>query len=84
MVGAGNSACDIACEVSAVAQSTDIAVRRGVHVLPRHLGGRPIDALNGPASSRLPWRVMEDGLVLMLRLAPRGGGGDDRLAFAAP
>jgi dimethylaniline monooxygenase (N-oxide forming) len=68
VVGAGNSGCDIAVDVSAVATSTDLAMRRCVHVLPRHLNGQPVDALNGPLMNRLPWRVMEAGLGAMVRL----------------
>jgi dimethylaniline monooxygenase (N-oxide forming) len=68
VVGAGNSGCDIAVEVSRVAAATDITVRRGVHVLPRHLNGSPIDALNGPLMNRLPWRLMEGMFGTMVRL----------------
>ena len=68
VVGAGNSGCDIASEVSAVAATVDISIRHGVHVFPRHILGRPIDAGNGPLMSRLPWSVFQGGLALMLRL----------------
>ena len=70
VVGGGNSGCDIAVEVSTVASATELAVRHGVHVLPRHLFGRPIDAGNGPVANRmLPWSMFQGGLALMLRLA---------------
>ncbi len=70
VVGAGNSGCDIAAEVSAVAASTELALRHGVHVLPRYLSGRPVDAGNGPIANRiLPWRVFQGGLALMVRLS---------------
>jgi len=69
VVGASNSGCDVASEVSGVAASTDMAVRRGTHVLPRHLFGRPIDALNGPGASRMPWRLQQRMFERMLRLA---------------
>jgi dimethylaniline monooxygenase (N-oxide forming) len=69
VIGASNSACDVASEVSAVAASSDMAVRRGTHVLPRHLLGRPIDALNGPVASRSPWRLQQRMFERMLRIA---------------
>jgi cation diffusion facilitator CzcD-associated flavoprotein CzcO len=68
VIGASNSACDVASEVSGVAASTDMAVRRGTHVLPRHLLGRPVDALNGPLASRIPWRVQQWMFERMLRI----------------
>ena len=68
VVGASNSGCDIASELSGVAASTDMTVRRGTHVLPRHLFGRPIDALNGPLANRVPWRLQQRMFGRMLRL----------------
>jgi len=69
VVGASNSACDVASEVSAVAAATDMAVRRGTHVLPRYLFGRPIDALNGPLAGRMPWRLQQRMFERMLRIS---------------
>jgi len=68
VIGASNSGCDVASEVSAVAVSTDMALRRGTHVLPRYLLGRPIDELNGPLSSRIPWRLQQRMFERMLRI----------------
>jgi dimethylaniline monooxygenase (N-oxide forming) len=45
VVGLGNSACDIACEVSRVAKRTCISTRRGAHVIPKYLFGWPMDTL---------------------------------------
>ncbi|MGQ0634769.1 MAG: NAD(P)-binding domain-containing protein [Planctomycetaceae bacterium] len=45
VVGLGNSACDIACEVSRVARATYMSVRRGAHVIPKYLFGWPMDTL---------------------------------------
>ncbi len=45
VVGGGNSACDIAAEVSRVASRTCISMRRGYHILPKKLFGHPIDRL---------------------------------------
>jgi hypothetical protein len=43
IVGAGNSAADLAVDAAAVAASVDLSVRRGAHLWPRRLDGRPID-----------------------------------------
>jgi dimethylaniline monooxygenase (N-oxide forming) len=45
VVGLGNSACDIACEVSRVARTTFISTRRGAHIIPKYLSGVPMDTL---------------------------------------
>jgi Flavin-binding monooxygenase-like len=58
VVGAGPSAGEIAVEVSTVAQRTFMSVRRGAHVIPRWLGGRPFDAGDVEPFNRLPWRLL--------------------------
>jgi dimethylaniline monooxygenase (N-oxide forming) len=58
VVGAGPSAGEIAVEVSTVAQRTVMSVRRGAHVIPRWLGGRPFDARDVEPLNRLPWRLL--------------------------
>src|SRR5437764_8312048 len=45
VVGIGNSACDIAADCGRVAARTVLAVRRGTHIVPKHLFGRPTDHL---------------------------------------
>jgi dimethylaniline monooxygenase (N-oxide forming) len=45
VVGLGNSACDIACEVSRVANATFLSTRRGAHIIPKYLFGWPMDTL---------------------------------------
>jgi thioredoxin reductase len=49
VVGMGNSAMDIACELSApgVAQRVYLAARRGAYILPKYLLGRPLDESAG-------------------------------------
>ena len=44
VVGGGNSACDIAVEVSRVAKKTSISMRRGYHFIPKFMMGIPSDA----------------------------------------
>lgn len=45
VVGGGNSACDIAVDVSRAAASVDISMRHGHYILPKIIFGRPIDLL---------------------------------------
>ena len=59
VLGFGNSAMDIAVETSRVANMTFLAVRRGFHVIPKYLQGKPLDQLSNPITRRLPfmWTV---------------------------
>ncbi|MDB4945724.1 MAG: Monooxygenase [Labilithrix sp.] len=45
VVGMGNSAMDIAVESSEVAARTYLSARRGVHIVPKYMFGRPSDQL---------------------------------------
>ena len=70
VVGIGNSACDIACDVADVAGRVVLSTRRGAHVLPKKLFGRPIDLWVTPLTSRLPVSLQArllDGLVRLDR-----------------
>jgi dimethylaniline monooxygenase (N-oxide forming) len=58
VVGAGQSAAEIAVEIAPMAARTCISVRRGTHVIPRLLGGRPYDAMDVSPHNRMPWRLM--------------------------
>jgi Flavin-binding monooxygenase-like len=66
VVGAGQSAAEIAVEVSTVAERTFMAVRRGVHVIPRWIGCRPYDAADIAPLNRMPWRLLN--LIYGLRV----------------
>jgi cation diffusion facilitator CzcD-associated flavoprotein CzcO len=57
VLGIGNSAVDIAVESSRIAEKTFIAMRRGAYVLPKFLGGKPIDEAAPPISTYLPMSV---------------------------
>jgi dimethylaniline monooxygenase (N-oxide forming) len=67
VVGAGQSAAEIAVEVSAVAERTLLSVRRGVHVIPRWIGRNTYDAADVAPLNRLPWRLLN--LVYRARVA---------------
>ncbi len=54
VLGIGNSACDIAVEASRIADRTFLAMRRGAHIVPKFIGGKPTDETNGAWFARLP------------------------------
>jgi hypothetical protein len=58
VVGAGQSAAEIAIEVSTVAERTFMSVRGGVHVIPRWIGHRPYDAADVAPLNQLRWRLL--------------------------
>jgi cation diffusion facilitator CzcD-associated flavoprotein CzcO len=66
VVGFGNSAVDIAVELSRVARKTMLSVRRGFHVVPKHILGRPLDQQLVP--DWLPYWLQSAILKTILRL----------------
>lgn len=67
VVGMGNSAMDIAVETSYAAKRVFLAARRGAHVIPKYLFGRPLDQI--ATDARIPFRVKQLLSELTLRLA---------------
>jgi cation diffusion facilitator CzcD-associated flavoprotein CzcO len=59
IVGAANSAAEIAVEVSAAAERTLMSMRGGAHVIPRWIGRAPFDAGDVAPRNRLPWRLLK-------------------------
>ena len=55
VVGMGNSAMDIAVESSLVADATFLSARRGAHIIPKYLFGRPLDQIGVTLTGALPW-----------------------------
>jgi dimethylaniline monooxygenase (N-oxide forming) len=56
VVGIGNSAMDIAVESSFVAEATYLSSRRGAHIIPKYLFGRPLDQIGvNRLTGALPW-----------------------------
>lgn len=64
IIGGGNSAFDIACDSAGVAHHTWLSLRRGYHLLPKHIGGVPTDQLE---SSRRRGAVDVHAVEKMLR-----------------
>jgi dimethylaniline monooxygenase (N-oxide forming) len=69
VLGIGNSAADIAVESSRVAATTYLAMRRGAHIVPKYLFGRPTDRLNESPLARGPFKVQQAAMATMLRVA---------------
>jgi thioredoxin reductase len=68
VLGIGNSACDIAVESSRVARSTDLAMRRGAHILPKYMFGIPTDRLTDSPLARGPVKLQQWSMAALLRL----------------
>jgi hypothetical protein len=66
VVGLGNSAMDIACELAHPESATKVLLsgRRGVWVLPKRAFGRPIDQVPG---GHMPWRLQSLTLAGIIR-----------------
>jgi len=90
VLGIGNSACDIAVEVSRFAERSVLSMRRGAHVVPKQLMGIPIDEI---AAARwwswLPFRVQRrfvESLLWVIRgsITSYGIPEPDHRLFSAP
>lgn len=68
VIGMGNSACEIAAEVSRTAARTFLSARDTAHVFPKMLLGRPADHLAGSPLAGLPRFLKEPAMALLLRL----------------
>ena len=72
VVGMGNSAMDIATDISYVADRTLLSVRHGSWVIPKRLLGRPADQVVKPwVAVNVPWRHPPAAVGVS---APGGGG----------
>src|SRR4029453_3976666 len=58
VVGAGQSAAEIAVEVSRLAARPFMSGRSRTHGLPRWIGGKPYDTRDIDPLNRIPWRLM--------------------------
>jgi dimethylaniline monooxygenase (N-oxide forming) len=57
VLGIGNSATDISVETSRHAEMTYLAMRRGAHVIPKYIAGKPTDELAPSWMAHLPFQV---------------------------
>ena len=67
VVGAGNSACDIACDAAQVAEYALISMRRGYHFIPKHILGMPADQF-GDRAKCLPLPIRQWTFARLLKL----------------
>ena len=65
VLGMGNSAVDVAVDASYAARTTYLAARRGAHIVPKYIFGKPLDQIG--ASPRVPFRVRQKMLAAMLK-----------------
>ena len=66
VLGMGNSAMDIAVEGSYVADKVYLAARRGAHILPKYIFGKPLDQVLKP-DPRIPWKLRQKIFQTILR-----------------
>lgn len=73
VLGMGNSAMDIACELSnrGIAERVFLSARRGAHVVPHYWFGKPVDQV-AALPSWLPFRMKERILERLYRLMVGG------------
>ncbi|MDX1838654.1 monooxygenase [Legionella taurinensis] len=69
VVGGGNSACDIAVEISRLSPKTCISMRRGQHIFPKFIFGKPTDI----AFNKIRWipdwpkQLLAAGIIRILQ-----------------
>lgn len=68
IVGIGNSAVDIAGELTTVSRSVTVSTRSGAHILPKYLFGVPTDHLSKPPLAFAPLSIQRLALKLSLFL----------------
>ena len=67
VLGMGNSAMDIAVEASYVTDDVYLAARRGAHIVPKYIFGKPTDQLGGWASSpRIPFKIRQKAIAKLV------------------
>lgn len=81
VIGVGNSGVDIACESARFAEKTFLSTRRGAHVVPKYILGKPLDEWSSPLTSRLPLWLQRPVFRLLLFLSR---GKQARYGFPTP
>jgi cation diffusion facilitator CzcD-associated flavoprotein CzcO len=69
VVGAGNSAADIAVDVARLAGRAALSMRAGTHFIPKLVFGQPIDIVYAFWKNKVPAPIFQSALKLWLRLA---------------
>ena len=82
VVGMGNSAMDIATDLSYTAERTLLSVRHGSWVIPKRLMGYPADQVIKPwVAVHVPWRIRQPVSQFLLRVTV---GPPERYGLPAP
>jgi cation diffusion facilitator CzcD-associated flavoprotein CzcO len=69
VIGGGNSGCDIAVEAAQAGATVFHSTRRGYHILPKFLLGRPVDQIHGlMLRLRVPLALRRMAAALTIRL----------------
>jgi dimethylaniline monooxygenase (N-oxide forming) len=68
VVGLGASGADIACEVAPGAERVALAVRTGHYIVPKLIGGGPMDKVSSPLIARLPMWSRRPVYNLLMRV----------------
>jgi cation diffusion facilitator CzcD-associated flavoprotein CzcO len=68
VVGAGNSAADIAVDVARLAARATLSMREGAYFIPKLMLGQPIDVVYAFWRSKIPDPLLQSALKLWLRL----------------
>ena len=66
VLGMGNSAMDIAVESSYIADATYLAARRGAHIIPKYVFGKPLDQVLA-SDPRVPMKIRQKVFAGILR-----------------
>ena len=66
VLGMGNSAMDIAVESSYIADATYLAARRGAHIIPKYVFGKPLDQVLA-SDPRVPLKIRQKVFAGILR-----------------
>jgi Flavin-binding monooxygenase-like len=80
VIGAGNSGVDIACDAAQAGRAAVLSMRRGYHVVPKHIFGQPADVF-ADAGPELPVRLSQTVFAAVLRILH---GKPERLGLPRP
>lgn len=76
VIGAGQSGCEIACEISKVASLSLLSSRGGVHVVPRYVLGDPYDDGDRAPFNLLPWSLLRALFASLVTISRAGRPAD--------
>jgi len=66
VLGIGNSAMDISVEASYVAENVYLSARRGSHIVPKYIFGKPTDQLGGWVNPRIPFKIRQKAVATLI------------------